>query len=531
MAPMTTVRDATFEVMRRQGLMRVFGNPGSTEIPFLTNVPDDLDFVLGLHEGGVVGMASGYALGTGRPAFVNLHTAAGLGNAVNAIVCARDNRVPLVIVVGQQDRRQLSLGPFLTGRSLERLAGDYPVWSVQPSAPGEVPGAIARAAHEAALRRGPALVVVPMGDWDEELGDEWQGPSAPARVAHAPLVDPSAVEELVELVSASSSPALVVGAGNDTPAGWAATVRLAERLACPVWQDTFSSRAGFPQDHPGFAGHLTWKRSDLRQRFAGNDLVIAIGTPAFRLYTYDPGRLVEPGTRLAVVADDPEDVLRSPCDLGVLAPPALVCDALAERLPQRTGDVETMPRPGAPPAPAAGEPLRAAHLVAALAERLPADAILVEEAPSTRPEILSRIAIREPMGFLAVANGALGFGLASSIGLRMALPGRPVVALLGDGSSTYSIQALWSAARYRVGVVFAIVGNGRYQVMDELAQIRGGEGAWPEFETVDLAQVAAGFGCPSRTVTGYDELGATLDEVVPTLRGRTEPLLLNVRVG
>ena len=252
----STVRDETFTVMRRLGLTRVFGNPGSTEIPFLSDFPADLEFVLGLHEGAVVGMANGYALGTGRPAFVNLHTAPGLGNAVNAIACARDNRIPLVIVVGQQDRRQLSLSPFLTGRNLDRLAGDYPVWSAQPAHPGEVPGAVARAYHEAAVRRGPAMVVVPVGDWDEPVGDGWAGPAAPARLLHSPQVDGPSVTELAELVGSSSSPALVVGAGMDTPEGWAAVIDLAERLACPVWQDTFSSRAGFPQDHPQFAGHL-----------------------------------------------------------------------------------------------------------------------------------------------------------------------------------------------------------------------------------------------------------------------------------
>ncbi len=137
---MSTVRDEAFNVMRRLGMTRMFGNPGSTEIPFLTGFPDDLEFVLGLHEGAVVGMASGYALGTGRPSLVNLHTAAGLGNAVNAIVCARDNRVPAGDhALGQQHRAALiSLGPFLTGRNLERLAGDYPVWSTQPAHATEV---------------------------------------------------------------------------------------------------------------------------------------------------------------------------------------------------------------------------------------------------------------------------------------------------------------------------------------------------------------------------------------------------------
>ena len=200
--------------MRRLGMTRVFGNPGSTEIPFLTDFPDDLEFVLGLHEGAVVGMASGYALGTGRPAFVNLHTAAGLGNAVNAIVCARDNRVPLVIVVGQQDRRQLALGPFLTGRNLERLAGDYPVWTTQPAHPDRGPrrhrSRLARGASCGAARRSWSCR---WGTGRSRWATSWAGPAAPARLLHAPLVDAGAVAELAELVAAASSPALVVGAG------------------------------------------------------------------------------------------------------------------------------------------------------------------------------------------------------------------------------------------------------------------------------------------------------------------------------
>jgi benzoylformate decarboxylase len=524
------VRDETLALLGRLGVTRIFGNPGSTEIPFLTSFPGEIEFVLGLHEGAVVGMASGHALGSGRPAFVNLHTAAGLGNAVNAIVCARDNRVPLVIVVGQQDRRHLAFGPFLAARGLERLAGDYPVWSTQPADPAAVPGAIARAWHEAELRRGPAVVVVPVGDWDQPLGDDWQGPEAPDRLLDASLPDPAALDELAAFVDAGGTPALVVGAGADTQAGWEGLVALAERLSCPVWQDAFSSRHGFPQDHPLFAGHLPWSRRELRRALEAHDLVLAVGTPAFRLYLYEPGRLVDADTKVAVVSDDPEDVLRSRCEVALLGAPGAVCAGLAERVGQRRGAVESFRRPAAPSPPVGGEPLRAAHVVSALAERLPADAILVEEAPSTRPEILARVATRAPMGFVAVANGALGFGLAASIGLRMALPSRPVLALLGDGSATYSVQALWSAARYGIGAVFVIVGNGRYAVMDELAHAHGGPGAWPGFESLDLAAVARGFGCEAERITGHDELLSRLDEVASTLATRTTPLLLDVRV-
>src|ERR1700735_608184 len=143
--PRRTVREAVFDVMRRFGMTTIFGNPGSTEIPFLTGLPPDIHFVLGLHEGSVVGIATGYAAARGEPALVNLHTAPGLGNAINAIANARDMRVPLVVIVGQQDRRHLAYEPFLTGRALERVAGEYPVWSALPVRAQDVPGAIARA--------------------------------------------------------------------------------------------------------------------------------------------------------------------------------------------------------------------------------------------------------------------------------------------------------------------------------------------------------------------------------------------------
>lgn len=120
-----TVRDATFDVLRSYGLTTIFANPGSTEIAFLTGLPDDIEFVLALHEGSVVGIATGWATALDRPALVNLHTTAGLGNAVGALATARVNRVPLVVLVGQQDRRHLALQPFLAGE-LEGLAGCYP---------------------------------------------------------------------------------------------------------------------------------------------------------------------------------------------------------------------------------------------------------------------------------------------------------------------------------------------------------------------------------------------------------------------
>ena len=223
--------------------------------------------MLALHEGALVGMASGYAIGSGEPAFVLVHTTAGLGNAVSALATARVNRAPLVVLVGQQDRRHLAQEPFLAGR-LHGLAGDYPVWVDQPVRAQDVPGALTRAWHEARTARGPALVIVPMDDWLAPAGEPHEI-AAPARLLHARAAEPAAIAELADLLEQARSPVLVVGAGADDPDAWAALVELAERLACPVWQEAFGARAGFPQDHPRFAGHLPAGRGRLREALAG----------------------------------------------------------------------------------------------------------------------------------------------------------------------------------------------------------------------------------------------------------------------
>jgi benzoylformate decarboxylase len=190
-----------------------------------------------------------------------------------------------------------------------------------------------------------------------------------------------------------------------------------------------------------------------------------------------------------------------------------------------------MHRPPAPDPPAPGEALTAGHVLAALAERLPSDAVVVEETPSSQPELYQRVPIRTPLGFVAAGNGGLGFGLAGAVGLRMGFPERPVVAVLGDGAAMYAIQGLWSAARYGVGALFVVMGNGGYAIMDALARARGGTGPWPGFGAVDIAGIARCLGCASVRVEEHGHLLRTLDETLPTLGGRREPLLVEVAIA
>ena len=523
-----TVRDATFDVLRSRGLTTIFGNPGSTEIPFLAGLPEDLRFILALHEASVVGLATGWALGRREPAFALLHTAAGLGNAVAALATARVNRAPLVVLVGQQDRRHLALEPFLAGR-LEKLAGDYPVRVELPVLAQDVPGAVDRAWHEATTGRGPALVVVPMGDWLEPAAErELASPRALARGA---ATEPAAVEAVANLLGGSRTPAIVAGAGASDLDTWSALTRLADRLCCPVWQESFGARPGFPQHHPLFAGFLPADRAGLRAALAGHDLVLAVGAPVFRQYPFTEGPLVESGTAVAVVTDDPAEAHRSPAEVAILGSPAAVCGQLAERVEGR-GETATDPffrRPEPPPPPRAGERLRAGHVLSALAERLPADVVLVEETPSSRPELHARIPARSPLGFVSAAMGGLGFALPAAAGLRMALPDRPVVAVVGDGSSLYTIQALWSAAHYEVGALFIVLSNGGYAIMDRLAEDHGGAGPWPSFD-IEVASLARTFGCDARRVDDHEGMVGALDEVLAGLEARRSPFLLEIVV-
>ncbi|MCC3267035.1 thiamine pyrophosphate-dependent enzyme [Arthrobacter gengyunqii] len=532
---MRTVREETFDVMRLRGLTTLFSNPGSTEVPFLIDLPDDFDFILALHEGSVVGMATGYALATGRCGFALLHTTAGLGNAVGAIATARANRAPLVVMVGQQDRRHLALEPFLTGQ-LEGLAGNYPLEVLAPAQAADVPSAVSRAALKAEQGSGPVLVIVPMGDWDEPADPD--AAAASRRVVVAPPGLPAAAEEVAALLAGAANPAILAGAGNDTDAGWAALTALAEALQAPVWIEPFGSRAGFPQTHPLYQGQLPADRVRVRAALEGHDVLLVAGTAAIRQYPYNEGPLVPEGTRMVVLTADPAEANRSPAELSLVGDPAVLAAGICELLRSRlVGRPQRRASPVSPEAafrlerPQEGVALRAAHVFELLARYLPRDAVLVEEAPSSRPALQAMVPARAPLGFVSAAMGGLGFALPAAIGLKMGLPDRTVVAVVGDGSSLYAIQSLWTAAERGVPVVFIVLANGSYAVMDRLADKRGGKAPWPGFPQISVATLAEGLGVQARRVTDFSALEAELAVLAAPAAATGEPLLLEVTVA
>ncbi len=527
---MGSVREATFEVARQHGMTTWFGNPGSTEIPLLADLPGDVRYVLALHENAAVGTAAGYAIASDRPAMVSLHTTAGLGNAVNALATARVNRAPLVVVVGQQDRRHLLAEPFLAGR-LAGLAGDYPLEVLQPPRAQDVPGCVAQASHTAAAGRGPVLVIAAMNDWDEETDE----PAVPAPLVsgRASGVGPGDVSAIAALLGQAGSPVLVTGAGADSAGAWEALTRLADLLDCPVFQEPFTARAGFPQDNPRFAGFLPAGRAALRAVLAPYDTVVVVGAAMLRQYQYEPGPLFEPGTRTAVISEDIAEVRRSPVDFGLVAPLAAAVAALAgavtpapgRRRPSPAGQADRLREQFA----ARADGMTPETLFTELAARADADTVVVEESPSSRDALQLLVPARRPLGFLSPAMGGLGFGIPAAIGIRMARPDRPVLGVIGDGSSIYCIQALWTAAHYGVGVVIFVMDNARYLVMDRQTARRG-KIPWPSLEAVRVDLLAEALGVRAIRVSAREHLVAVLDEVMPGLRDRDQPLVVDVQL-
>ncbi len=518
-----SVRSDTIELLRHRGMTTIFGNPGSTELGLLVDLPEDFRYVMALHESVAVGMADGYAQLTGRPAFVNLHSACGVGNAMGAVVNAFHNRAPLVITGGNQDRRQLALEPFLFARAVELMA-PYVKHSEQPARAEDVPAAIDRAWALAQTRPcGPAFVSVPADDWEASpSGASFSSIGGDVRAAGG--LDGATIDDLAHRLTGGDTIALVVGAGADRDEAWGELTRLAERLDAAVWTAPQSPRIGFPEDHPRYRGHLAPGYATAAAQLADADVALVVGAPVFAFLPYEPGD--QPLPTIVHITDDPDEAARAPSALSLVGNVHAIAAALLERIPAPDGDALHAGRP-LPDAPGASQPIPPAFLMSTLAEVLPEDAVLVEEAPSHRNDLRRHHWIRRAGSFFACASGGLGFAMPASVGIALAQPTRPVVCLVGDGSALYAPQALWSAVQLQTPVTFIVVNNSRYAILEAVAAFSGLKGV-PSLALpgIDFLSLAASYGCPATRVTAAGELR----EAIRTATVEARPVLIEVVV-
>lgn len=504
---MSSVRGATHALLRQLGMTTVFGNPGSTELRLFRDWPADFRYVLALQESSAVAMADGFAQASGQAAFVNLHSAIGVGHALGSIFTAMRNYTPLVVTAGQQTRALLPGEPYLFAQDATLFPRPYVKWALEPARAQDVPAAIARAYHEAMARpRGPVFVSIPEDDWDAEA-EPVRGRTVHTEVS----ADPAGLDALAAALQAARRPGLVVGAGVDRDDAWQETVTLAERTGASVWVAPLSSRCGFPEDHPSFAGFLEPERSKLAARLAGHDVVVVLGAPVFTYHVHTDGSPLPDDLVLFQLTDDPSAAARASAGSAVITALRPALAGLLKRLPAAVRPAP--PAPARPPVPIATEPIRAELVMTTVRRLMPDDAVVVEEAPTHRRAMHDHLPITVPRGFFAAASGGLGWALPASVGVALASPGRRVLCLLGEGSSMYSIQAVWTAVQLDLPIAFIVLDNRAYLALKALGGAFGvSDPPGVDLPGLDVAAIAAGFGCAARPVDRLEALDAALQE-------------------
>ncbi|MEO6408136.1 MAG: benzoylformate decarboxylase [Burkholderiaceae bacterium] len=527
-----TVREAVVDLLRRLRMTTLFGNPGSTELGLLRELPDDFRYVLGLQEAVVVGMADGFAQATRNAAFVNLHSAAGVGHAMGNLFTAFKNRTPLVVTAGQQARSILPFDPFLFSAQATELPKPYVKWSVEPARAQDVPLAIARA-YAIAMQepRGPVLVSIPADDWDRPAAMV-----AERIVSQQARPDPVLLDRIGAALDASARPAFVVGAAVDRGEAWDGVLQLAERHNARVFAAPMSGRCGFPEDHLLFAGHLPAMRERIVALLAGHDLVLALGAPAFTYHVEGHGPHLPPGAALCQLIDDPATAAWTPEGIAVVGSLRLgVADLLARPAPApRARPAPRSPIPRVEPPPS-GERMSVGYVLQTLAELRDPASVVVEEAPSARRFMHLHLPITRSASFYTMCSGGLGWSMPAAVGIALGFaPTRPqarVIALIGDGSAMYSIQALWSAAQWRLPITFVILNNRRYAALQEFAPVFGFAPDDPlpgsELPGIDFVALARGHGIEATRVADTASLRDALDAALQA----TLPVLIEIEIA
>lgn len=517
---MTTVREAVIALLRAHGMTTVFGNPGSTEMPLFRDWPDDFRYVLGLQESVVVGMADGYAQSRGNAAFVNLHAAAGVGHALGNIYTAACNNTPLVITAGQQARSLLATEPFLSAKAAAEFPHPHVKWAIETARPEDTPAAIARAYHIAMQEpRGPTFVSVPQDDWDAPCE-----PMSAREVLSGAHPSSEAITRIAALLAEAARPVIVIGADVDRAGAFALMAPLAERLNARVWASPNSARCSFPERHVLFAGFLPANRKSIADQLSGHDLVLVLGAPAFTYHVVAEGPFLQEGTRLVQITSDPDQAAWTPEGLSLVANVAAATAQLLKQLPARDGRAPAG-REGIALA-AASDPPSVDFLFDAIERTRPRNSIIVEEAPSSRLSFRDRIPIETPGGFIATGSGGLGFGLPAAVGVALAEPRRKVIAVIGDGSMMYAIQALWTAAQWRLPITVIVVNNRCYLALKRFGARFNVSPVGVDLPGLDFEALARGHGCDAMRVT-------RAVEIEPALRAAFThggPMLVDVSV-
>lgn len=548
--------EALLRMLADNGTRYIFGNPGTTELPLMDALVDELrlEYILALQEVPVMAMADGYAQASRQPGVVNLHISCGLGNAMGMLYNAYRAGVPLIVTAGQQDRRLAFEEPILWG-DMVRVARPWTKWAAEVQRVEDLPSALRRAIQTAVTPpTGPVFLSLPLDVQMAQAELNLAAPRLPDPLVRAPA---EALRRAAQFLSGASRPGILAGSRICEADAVQELVALAERLGAPVIQEATSShgRSSFPSDHPLSAEPLPFWAPDVRQRLGEFDAILVAGLKLPQQYLYhEPSRIVPENVRLVQLDDDPWQLGKNyPVEVGLIGHPKTVLAELTDLLdtlmsaPQRQAAAQRLQQRGEEHAAMrealhrkaesqyGARPMTPLCFMESLARVLPDNVAVVEEAPSVSERYLERSgSLPTTSGYFGHGGWALGWGMGCAIGVQLAWPDRPVLAVLGDGSAMYGIQALWTAAHYRIPVTFVIGNNSEYRILKDCAKVLrlpaamgnrflGLDVVAPAIDYVGLAQSV---GVAARRVEQPEELS---DVVQKSLAGDA-PQLIEVPV-
>ncbi len=547
-------RRAIVEHLRREGVEYIVGNPGSSEVPLLDTLVDYRSprYILVLHEAVAVAMADGYARLTGRPAVVSVHVTPGVANILGGLFLAKSHRSPVVVLAGQQDSRLLLQRPFLASDLVETVR-QHVKWAWQVNRAEDVIPALRRAFDLARqVPAGPVVVVIPRDLQEQEVTGRPEEPEPAGRFGRL-RPDPEDVRRAAAIVASSRAPVILCGDGVGRAGANAIplVVELAELTGARVYSEHNVTTVHFPGAHPQYLGGNAHGTAPVREWLSAADVAVAIGCDLFMEEHFDPAPLVPTSCRLVQIDDDPAEIGRTaPVAAGVVGDlravleelvPA-ICAAMADTdlaaARNRRAEVEARRR-------ALDDhradllrqcwdsvPIRMPRVYAELRRAMPASAVMVDEAVNMASYLHEFFEFREPGTLLSSKQSWLGWGLGAALGAQLARPDRRVVACLGDGSAAYSIQALWTAARYQIPVAAVILNNGRYIAVENHLRIYGQRAAvertyiGTEIAGIDFAGLARGFAVEAERVEAPDMLGPAFQRAL----ARHTPSLVEVLI-
>ncbi len=476
---------AFLELLKQEGVEIIFGNPGTTELPLMDAlaVDNELRYVLGLQEATVIGMADGYAQASGKLAVVNLHVTPGLGNAMGMLYDAQKAGSPILVTAGQHDQDFNASEPILWA-DLPPIARPLTKWSAEVHRLADLPRLVHRAAKTAlAPPTGPVFLALP-GDILKAEGEV--DLLAPTRVAPRLRGDPAAVAEAAALLARAERPLIIAGDAVAHGRAHAELVELAELLGAPVYSELVPSTASFPASHPLFRGAMTRMQGPIRKILEQYDVLFSVGGDLFTLSLPSDIEPMPPGLTLIHLDPDAWELGKNyPPQVAILGDPKTtlpdVTKAVREALTSGARGVARERLEAAKRASRAERetlkakaralveqtPVAPLALLHAIGEMLPQDAVVIDETVSSGAGIRSLIRSDDPQSFFGLRGGGIGWGLPAALGVKLALPDRPVLALVGDGSAMYTFQALWTAAHERIAAVFVIFNNTSYRILKQ----------------------------------------------------------------